>query len=88
MPYLKEILLDNNILVGYKGVGVEYNLLKKIWVKSLYIELLGCPKYEQLLEKYDVKHECCKYHINNSFHCSANEVKIFLLAKTLVRHSL
>ena len=46
-------------------------------INSCNIELLGCPKYEQLLSEYDVKHTFCRYHINNTYHCSAHEVQMF-----------
>jgi hypothetical protein len=73
----KICLFANNALVGYKGGRVEYDLLKQMNINSCNIELLECPKYEQLLSKYDDKHTCCQYHINNTYHCSAHEVQMF-----------
>ncbi len=44
---------------------------------AVNIELLGCPKYKDLLLEYNTKQECCVYHLNNTFHCSGHEVKMF-----------
>jgi hypothetical protein len=76
--HLRQLFLGNgNVLVGYKGGVVEYNVVNKMGVNSINIELLGCPKYEELLSRYNVEQKCCKYHKSNFFHCAGHEVELF-----------
>ncbi len=77
MFFFKPTLSNSNTLVAYKGRTIEYKTLKSMNVKSINIEILGCPKYENLLSKYNIEHKCCKYHKSNLFHCSGHEVEVF-----------
>ncbi|CAB3978032.1 Hypothetical predicted protein [Paramuricea clavata] len=50
-------------LVAYKGGNIERDLLNRLNIPCINMEILGCPKYECLLTRFKVKHECCPYHI-------------------------
>ena len=70
----------NADLVGYKGGNIERDLLNRLGVSCINMEIMACPKYEQLLCKYGVKPTVCGYHIKRSdvtYHCSGHEVKLF-----------
>ena len=76
--FLSQHFQNSNTLVACKGGTIEYKTLKSMNVKSINIEILGCPKYENLLSKYNIEHiKCCKYHKSNLFHCSGHEVEVF-----------
>ncbi|CAB4033376.1 Hypothetical predicted protein [Paramuricea clavata] len=70
-------IFESADLVGYKGGNIERNLLNMLGISCINMEILGCPKYEYLLSKYDVERECCAYHITGKYHCSGHEVKLF-----------
>ena len=70
-------LSGKNVLVAYKGGRVEYDILTELNTKSVNLEVFGCPKYRELILKHNMKQECCCYHLNDSYHCSGHEVKMF-----------
>ena len=74
---LCEEFMTSGDLVGYKGGTIERNLLNKLGTKGINIELLGCDKYANLITKYGVEPERCKYHNSGDYHCSRHEVEIF-----------
>ena len=77
MAMLERQFLSFADLVAYKGGTIERDLLSSMGVKSINIEVLGCPKYTQLFTLSGIDHWCCRYHIYNSFHCSAHQVEVF-----------
>ena len=77
MNRLRE-LFKTDALVAYKGGTIERDLLNKLGVSCINMEIMGCPKYECLLSTYNVKHEDCGQHITRGkYHCSRHEVKLF-----------
>jgi hypothetical protein len=72
-----EFTSSNADLIAYKGGDIERNLLNKMGVKCLNLEVFMCPKYADLLIKYGYVAECCPYHISDKFHCSKHEVRVF-----------
>jgi hypothetical protein len=71
-------MFRNADLVGYKGGNIERDLLNMLGVSCINMEIMACPKYEQLLSKYNVEPETCGYHIKRGrYHCSRHEVKLF-----------
>lgn len=69
---------------SYKGGIVERKLLNSLYMKHLNLETLGCPRFDQLLGKYNVKEIPCNRHTAFSpydksriVHCSGYEVKVF-----------
>jgi hypothetical protein len=75
--FLKQHFLEKDVLVAYKGGRVEYDILAGLDTKSVNLEVFGCPKYKELILKHNMKQECCCYHLNDSYHCSGHEVKMF-----------
>ena len=72
-------MFKNADLIGYKGGTIERNMLNKMCVNSINLEVLGCPKYSLLLSKYGVEQHTCGYHLRNGdvYHCSGHEVELF-----------
>jgi hypothetical protein len=71
-------MFRNADLVGYKGGNIERDLLNMLGISCINMEIMACPKYEQLLSRYNVKPETCGYHIKRGqYHCSRHEVKLF-----------
>jgi hypothetical protein len=71
-------VFKNAYLIGYKGGNIERNMLDKMRVKSINLEVLGCPKYSALLSKYGVAQHDCGYHLHSGvYHCSGHEVELF-----------
>ena len=70
--------MNNADLVAYKGGDIERNLLNNMGVRCINLEILGCPKYVDLLTKYGFVSECCSFHMTDTYHCSRHEVKVFM----------
>jgi hypothetical protein len=71
-------MFENADLIGYKGGTIERDMLNKMRVNSINLEVLGCPKYITLLSKYGVVQHDCGYHLRNGvYHCSGHEVELF-----------
>ena len=71
-------MFKNADLIGYKGGTIERDMLNKMRVNSINLEVLGCPKYSTLLSKYGVVQHDCGYHLRNAvYHCSGHEVELF-----------
>jgi hypothetical protein len=72
-------MFKNADLIGYKGGTIERDMLNKMCVNSINLEVLGCPKYSLLLSKYGVEQHTCGYHLHNgvAYHCSGHEVELF-----------
>jgi hypothetical protein len=75
MTFLTKEFTSNADLVAYKGGDIERNLLNKVGVRCINLE--ACPKYVDLLTKYDYRQECCPHHNADIYHCSRHEVKVF-----------
>ncbi len=75
--FLKQHFSKKNVLVAYKGGRIEYDILNELNTKSVNLEVLGCSKYSELISKYNIKQECCCYHLSDIYHCSGHEVKVF-----------
>jgi hypothetical protein len=69
-------MFKNADLIGYKGGTIERNMLNKMCVNSINLEVLGCPKYSLLLSKYGVEQHTCGYHLRNGdvYHCSGHKL--------------
>ena len=72
-------MFRNADLVGYKGGNIERDLLNMLGISCINMEIMACPKYEQLLSRYNVEPKTCGYHIKSGrqYHCSRHEVKLF-----------
>jgi hypothetical protein len=69
---------ENAKLVGYKGGTIERDMLNHMPIGAINLEVLGCPKYVTLLDKYGIAQQDCGYHIQNGvYHCSGHEVQLF-----------
>ncbi|CAB3977255.1 Hypothetical predicted protein [Paramuricea clavata] len=77
MAFLTKEFMDGADLVAYKGGDIERNLLNNMGTRCINLEVLGCPKYVDLLTMYGQTQECCQYHIAANYHCSKHEVKMF-----------
>lgn len=77
-------------IVGYKGGQYEKQLLDKISIKSINLEILGCPRFDALIQHSMFSHvnvntSACQLHKNmphfndgrNVPHCSVLEVQVF-----------
>lgn len=56
----------SNILVAYKGGVHERTLLDKIGIRSLNIELYGCPPFDYLVRQFPDVYDPSKYFMCNS----------------------
>ena len=71
-----DILLDTNPwYVAYKGGHYERDILRKLNIPSLNLELIGCPKVEAITPLTSI-HGCGKHRSSKS-HCPAKEVQLF-----------
>ena len=75
--FLKQHFFQKNVFVAYKGGRIEYDILSELDTKSVNLEVLGCSKYSELILEYNIKQECCCYHLSDMYHCSGHEVKVF-----------
>ena len=77
MMLLQMEFMKNADLVAYKGGTIERDMLYKMGVKGINIEIIGCEKYAELLTKYGIVAECFPYHVYDTCHCSKHEVQVF-----------
>lgn len=64
-------------VVAYKGGNLERDLLKKLNVPSINLELYGCPKANQLPEMGYDPGLSCGCHDMNIGHCPRQETFLF-----------
>jgi hypothetical protein len=75
--------IDTNSVIAYKGGSFERTLLEKLGIPSFNLELLGCPKAENIYHEM-VWLECCGQHTllknkNETYkHCPRVEVEAYL----------
>ena len=64
--------------IAYKGGSIEANLLRKLNIPSVNLEIYGCPKAEYLFNNM-VWLETCGKHIGTDpyLHCPKTEVEAF-----------
>jgi hypothetical protein len=63
-------------IVAFKGGCVEKNVLQKLEVPFVNIEIYDVPKYDTLNVNGEYNRFTCGYH-DNVFHCPRAEVKAF-----------
>lgn len=74
---------DQPILVGYKGGTIERNILRKLGFESYNLELINCPKYNDLIKDNrfnSYRNVNCNIHLSGKIkklHCAAEEVQVF-----------
>lgn len=64
-------------VVAYKGGTLERNILDKLQIPSFNLEELNCPKYDVLAKLYGRTFNC-NCHVVGDFHCSEDEVYVFM----------
>ena len=64
-------------VVAYKGGELERDILKRLGIPSFNLEELNCPKYDALVKLYG-KTFNCNCHLVGDFHCSEDEVYLFM----------
>ena len=65
-------------VVGYKGGHVEKDLLEKLNIPSLNLEIMGCPKYDVLKTQFNSLLPSCGFHKDDSIHhCPVQECHAF-----------
>lgn len=85
----KSYTRNRDTVVGYKGGNVEYSLLGQLGIRSLNLETIGCPKYNDLLvstskgerEIFGFDRLDCGLHNHATrgviAHCPMSEVRCF-----------
>lgn len=79
------ILSHENAFIAYKGGQEEKKILNKLGLRSINLEVLGCPKFDHLIKnpnfmKIEIDTNNCRLHRkiqNKTFHCSLLEVHVF-----------
>ena len=67
-------------VVAYKGGHVERDLLNKLNIPNVNLELYACPKYENLQSSIVEPLPSCGFHFNHkNAHCSMVECHAFWL---------
>ena len=76
--FYREIKVDTNSAIAYKGGHYERNLLASLNIPSINLECFQCPKAEGLFHQL-VWLETCGHHLTNDayWHCSKVEVEAF-----------
>jgi hypothetical protein len=78
----------NDVVVGYKGGNLEKAVLDSMGIASFNLELIGCPKYDELVTcpQYQYVQNSsppaadCPLHVitdQNKLHCAKQEVCVF-----------
>lgn len=75
MFYYNKVKTEDNKVVGFKGGDCEKELLQKLNIPFLNLEAIGCPKYDNLTDKF--KNLSCTYHRLRGIHCPVSEVSAF-----------
>ena len=67
-------------VVGYKGGHVENDVLTQLYIPSLNLETVGCPKYDVLKHQtpFQLLIPSCGFHADDStHHCPVTECSAF-----------
>ena len=64
-------------VVAYKGGCIEKDILDKLKIPSFNVEAINCHKYDALAKLYG-KTFNCNCHLVGDFHCSEDEVYLFM----------
>lgn len=76
--YIATHYADNeNVLFAYKGGDVERVLCRSLNIACVNLEHFNVEKYEQLLERFQLRSRNCKYHWLPLVHCSLYETILF-----------
>ena len=77
---VKEFYNEPNALVAYKGGHFEKDLLAQIGIRSVNLELFGCPKAEYLFDSLGWLETCGQHITQNAYHhCPKVEVEAFAM---------
>ena len=76
--FYNRIKINNQSTIAYKGGHYERDLLNKLKIPSVNLEIFGCPKAKQLFKRL-VWLETCGHHLGeHSYeHCPKVEVEAF-----------
>lgn len=76
VEYYNKVKSNTRYVVAYKGGSCELNKLNELNIPCLNLESFGCPAYEVLSSRQDVK-KGCFYHREQKLHCPRSEVLSF-----------
>ena len=76
--FCREVKVDTNSAIAYKGGHYERDLLASLNIPSINLECFQCPKAEGLFDEL-VWLETCGHHLTNDayWHCPKVEVEAF-----------
>lgn len=76
VEYWNKAKSNTRDVVAYKGGTCELNKLTELNIPCVNLESFGCPAYEVLRSRGDVKKGCC-YHRAHKLHCPRSEILSF-----------